>query len=173
MFGFLEIITGAKQVVPLVPGVIEIVEKLTKQKEDPNLARILQQVRLDTLESARELRGELVALLQDKTLDSQLDVPLKEVGDNLSWIRDPVKKRRVQKYRDRINEIHRNLTSSTDDLAGILACMQRTEGLGKAYEAAEAARAELDGLLQGKPPVRKVLETYIKFIDAYIVRLQE
>ena len=172
MFGFLEIITGAKQVLPLVPGVIEVVEKLTKQKEDPNLARILQQVRLDTLEGARELRGELVALLQDKALDSQLDVSLKEVGDNLSWIRDPLKKRRVQKYRDRINEIHRNLTSSTDDLAGILACMQRTEGLGRAYEAAEAARADLDGLLQGKPPVRKVLETYIKFIDAYIVRLQ-
>jgi hypothetical protein len=172
MFGFLEIITGAKQVVPLVPGVIEIVEKLAKQKEDPNLARILQQVRLDTLEGARELRGELIALLQDKTLDSQLDVSLKQIGENLSWIRDPLKKRRVQKYRDRINEIHRNLTSSTDDLAGILACMQRTEGLGTAYEAAEAARVELDGLLQRKPSVREVLETYIKFIDAYIVRLQ-
>ena len=172
MFGFLEIITGAKAVVPLVPGVIKIVEKLNEQKQDPNLARILQQVRLDTLEGAQRLRDELVALLQDKTMDSQLNVPLKKVGDDLSWLRDPIKKRRVQKYRDRINGIHRDLTSSTDDLAGILACMQRTEGLGDAYVAAEAARAELDGLLSSQPPVRKVLETYVTFLDRYLERLQ-
>jgi len=172
MFGFIEIITGAKAVVPLVPGVIKIVEKLNEQKQDPTLARIIQQVRLDTLEGAQRLRGELVAVLQDKTMDSQLDVPLKKVGDDLSWLRDPLKKRRVQKYRDRIDQIHRDLTSSTDDFAGILACMQRTERLGDAYEAAEAARADLDGLLAGQPPLRKVLETYIKFLDGYIQRLQ-
>src|SRR5438093_281470 len=105
MFGFIEIITGAKAVVPLVPGVIKIVEKLNEQKQDPNLARILQQVRLDTLEGAQRLRTELVALLQDDTMQSQLDVSLRKVGDSLSWLRDPIQKRRVQKYRDRIDQI--------------------------------------------------------------------
>jgi hypothetical protein len=172
MFGIIEIITGAKAVVPLVPGVIDIVEKLNKQKQDPTLVRIVQQVRIDTLEGAKRLRSELVAVLQDKTMDSELSLPLKRVGDDLSWLRDPVKKLRVQQCRDRINQVHRDLTSSTDELASILACMQRTEGFGDAYEVAEGVRADLDGLLSSQPPLRKVLETYIKFLDSYITRLQ-
>ena len=43
MFGFIEIITGAKAIVPLVPGVIKIIEKLNEEKQDPTLARIVQQ----------------------------------------------------------------------------------------------------------------------------------
>jgi hypothetical protein len=50
--------------------------------------------------------------------------------------------------------------------------MQRTEGFGDAYEVAEGVRADLDGLLSSQPPLRKVLETYIKFLDSYITRLQ-
>ncbi len=172
MFGFIEIITGAKAVVPLVPGVINIVEKLKNEKQDPTLTRVVQQVRLDALEGAQRLRSELVAVLQDKRMDSELSLPLKRVGDDLSWLRDPVKKHRVQQCRDRINQIHRDLSSSTDDLASVLACMQRTEGFGGAYEAAEAVRADLDGLLSTQPPLRNVLETYIKLLDNYITRLQ-
>jgi len=172
MFGFIEIITGAKAVVPLVPGVIKIIEKLNEEKQDPTLARIVQQARLDTLEGAQKLRGELLEVLQDKTMDTQLDVPLKQLGDDLSWLTDPLKKRRVQKYRDRIDQLHRDLTTSTDDLAAILACMQRTNGLGDAYVEAEAVRRDLDGLLFNQPPLRKVLETYINFLERYIKRLQ-
>jgi hypothetical protein len=145
---------------------------LKEQEEDPSLARIVQQVRLDTLDGARELRSELIAVLQDKTMDAQLNVSLKKLGDNLSWIKDPIKKMRIQKCRDRINQVHRDLTTSTDDLAAILLCMQRTDGLGDAYVAAEAVRGDLDGLLASQPPLRKVLETYINFLDAYITRLQ-
>jgi hypothetical protein len=172
MFGFIEIITGARTVVPLVPGIIKIIEKLNEQKQDPTLLRIVQQVRLDTLEGAQKLRGELVEVLQDKTMDAQLNVPLKKVGDDLSWITDPIKKWRVQKYRDRIDQVHRDITNSTDHLAAILACMQRTSGLGDAYEAAEAVRSDLDGLLAKQPPLREVLKTYINFLDGYIKRLQ-
>jgi hypothetical protein len=172
MFGILEIFTGAKAVVPLVPGVIDVIRKLEKQNQDPSLARIVQQVRLDTLEAAQNLRSELVAVLQDKKMDAQLDAPLKKLGDNLSWLKDPVTKRRVQKTRDRINQIHRDLSISTDDLAAILLCMQRTDGLGDAYYAAEAARADLDGVLAKQPPLREVLSTYIEFLDGYITQLQ-
>jgi hypothetical protein len=172
MFGFIEIITGAKAVVPLVPGVIKVIEKLNEDKQDPTLARIVQQARLDTLEGALKLRSELLEVLQDRTMDAQLDVPLKQLGNDLSWLTDPLKKRRVQKYRDRIDQIHRDLTTSTDDLAAILACMQRTNGLGDAYVEAEAVRRDLDGLLSNQPPLRKVIESYINFLERYIKRLQ-
>ena len=168
MFGFIEIVTDAKAIIPLVPGVINIIEKLNQQKEE----RSLTQVRLDTLEGAKKLKSELVEVLQDKTMDAQLDVPLKEIGDDLSWITDPIKKWHVQKCRDRIDQVHRDLTNSTDHLAAILACMQRTGGLGDAYKVAEAVRADLDGLLSNQPPLRKVLETYINFLNGYINRLQ-
>jgi len=50
--------------------------------------------------------------------------------------------------------------------------VQRTDGLGDAYEVAEAVRGDLDGLLSKQPPLREVLETYIKFLDKYITALQ-
>jgi hypothetical protein len=86
MFGFIEIITGAKAVVPLVPGVIKIVEKLNEEERDPTLAQILQQTRLDTLEGALNLRNELIEMLQDETIHVQLAVPLKRIGNDLSWL---------------------------------------------------------------------------------------
>jgi len=171
MFGFFEVIAGTKAVLPLVPGVITIVQKLKKQDKDPTLARMVEQIRLDTLESAQRMRTELITMLQDPTFDAQLKLPVKQLGDDLSYLKDPAKKRHVHKCRDRIQAIHRELTNSTDDLTSLLVCLQRTEGLGEALAVTEAVRESLDNVLSKQPPVREVLDAYIKALDDYIDKL--
>ncbi len=173
MFSLVEVFTGAKDVLQLIPPAIKIIEKLEQQKEDPTLVRILQQIRVDTLEGCQALRAELTQILKDvQSLNLPIDKPLGKVYEDLSWITDPMKKRKVQKLRDRVGEIHQDLTNATDHLASVLACMQKTAGLEDAYRTAETTRKDLDAILYDQPPLRKILETYIKFLDGYIIKLQ-
>ena len=173
MFGMLEIFTGAKAVVSLVPPIIKVIDTLKKQKREPTLDRVIQQVRLDALESAQALRSEIIAVLHDfHDMHVSPDTPLSRLGEDLSWVSDPLKKRRIQKRRDRVNDIHRNLTSATDQLGSVLACMHRIDGLGDAYSAADAIRRELDGVLFNEPSMGQLLETYLRLLDEYISGLQ-
>lgn len=167
MFGLIEVATGAKAVIPLVAAVIKVIEKLNHNQQDSTFAQVVQQVRIDTLECAQGLRNELSGLVLHPigVLDVHqrvlpLDLPLNKFGNHQSCITDPIKKRRIQKHRDRIGEIHRDLTASTDHLAAVLACMQRTSGLGEAYGVAESVRRDLDEILLKQPGLRSVLESY-------------
>ena len=173
MFALMELFTGTKAVVSLVPPMLKVVETLKKQRKDPTLERVIQQVRIDALESAQGLKSELIAVLHDfHGMQVSLRIPLSRAGDDLSWLTDPVKKHRIQQRRDKINEIHRSLTSATDHLGSVLACMQRTEGLGECYAVASEIRRELDQLALREPSMGESLESYLRLIDDYIAQLQ-
>ena len=178
MISMFEILSDTKVIIALVATVTEVIERQNLNQWDRKFNHVIQQVRLETLESAKELRDEIDVLLEHPAghLDVRqgiipLDVPLDKFR-NVALDTDPIKMRKIQKHRNHVGNIRDDLTTSSDHFAAFLACNERTSGLEKAYEVAETVRLELEERHRKQPKLRSILESYIHLLDEYIKRLR-
>jgi hypothetical protein len=174
LLGLSDLVTGTKELLPLVPPLVEVFRKLQSQGQSPTTLQALHQMRLDSIESCQKLRMQLTQAIHDlPSIGVNIDQSLSLNYQRLSWFSNFPSKVQLAAQRRRIRQVHLQLSSASDELASMLVCAGSADGVGAAYQRAMEVRRYVDGLaLDEGISIRDLLLKYASIVDGYIMELQ-
>ena len=157
-FGIDDALTTAATAINLTNTLIETFKRYRKSEKDPDLERLLEEVRVTAL--ARINDADLALAQFERTLvERKIDLE-KRLADVIAatpfW--RPFEQFRLNQMRKQFNNFSDSVYSAIDDIAALLRCRERTQDMGAAVVESTKAKHDLHVKLLHASSVKEAIE---------------